>query len=45
MKNTSVQLVIWKFNDIFSMFGYPKKVPVDNGPSFQSDLLKLYFDF
>ena len=45
MKNTSPQSVIRKFNKILSMFGYPKKVLSDNGPLFQSDLLKLYFEF
>ena len=43
-KNTG-QSVIKKFNKIFPMFGYPKKVLTDNGPSFQGDLLILYFDF
>ena len=26
------------------MFGYPKEALNDNGPPFQSDLLKLYFE-
>ena len=41
----SAQSVIRKFNKIFSMFGYPKKVLSDNGPPFESDVLKLYFEF
>ena len=46
MKNTSAQSVIRKFNKIYSIFGYPKKVLSDNGPLFQSDLfIKFYFEF
>ena len=27
------------------MFGYPKEAVSDKGPPYQSDLLKLYFEF
>ena len=44
-KNTSAQSVIKKFNKIFSLFHYPKKVLTDNRPPLQSYLLKLYLNF
>ena len=43
--NRSAQLIINKFNKIYSMFGYPKKVLSDKGPPCKSDLLELHFEF
>ena len=43
MKNTTANSVINRFEKLFSMFGYPNKVRSDNGPPFQSEILKTYF--
>ena len=43
MKITTAPSIINKLERLFAIFGYPNKIS-DNGPPFQSEALKLYFE-
>ena len=42
MKRTTVELVIERLENIFSIFGYPESIKRDNGPPFSSHEFKNY---
>ena len=44
MKITTAPSIINKLERLFVIFGYPNKIRSDNGPPFQSEALKLYFE-
>ena len=44
MKITRAPSIINKLEKLFAIFGYPNKIRSDNGPPFQSETLKLYFE-
>ena len=44
MKVTTAPSIINKLERLFAIFDYPNKIRNDNGPAFQSEALKLYFE-
>lgn len=44
MNRTSAQSLVCKFEEIFSVFGFPKEIVSDNGPPFGSYELKKFLD-
>ena len=44
MPNTTSSRTIEKLRQIFSIHGLPRKIAIDNGPSFKSDEFKRFIE-